>query len=186
MSDIEKDIIEAHKTVIEELYCLDPNTQEFQRKISNFLLKHPELSGISYVSAEMIMKEKDPYIRAAAIKTIATEIKHRKDVDAPGYRITYTSVSTNQVQTIISNEKQKRNPIKKEVKPQKRTVQLKCPYCQKAGSFEEVKRDKVIAFRTTGAMDNAIDILAKKCGISRSLLVSELLFIEKRFGSIVV
>jgi hypothetical protein len=186
MSDIEKDTIEAHKTAIEELHYLDPSTQEFQLKISNFLVKHPELSGISYVSAEMIMKEKDQYIRAAAIKTIATEIKRRKDVNAPGYRIAYTCVTTNQVQTIIRDEKQKRNPIKKEVNAAKRMIQLKCPYCKKVGSFEEVKRDKVIAFRTTEVMDNAIGILAKKCGISKSLLVSELLFIERRFGSIVV
>jgi hypothetical protein len=186
MSDIKTDTINTHKTVIEELYELDPETQAHQLRISNFLLKYRELTGISYASAETIMKEKDPYIHAAAIKTIAAEIKRRKDVDAPGYRITYACMTINQVQRILNNEKQKRNPIRKEVKVQKRTVQLKCPHCKKVGSFEEVKRDKVIGFRTTETIDDAIDFISRECNVSRSFFVEKLLKLEKRFGSAIL
>lgn len=183
MIDIKQDIVNSHKIAIEELYLLDPETQAHQLRISNFLLKYPELAGISYASADLLIAEKNLKIQKAAIKCIAAEIQRRGNVDAVGFRFTYRKVTENQVRQILHIERLKEVPNHKTQKPQNAEIILECPFCKKEITYKRVTRDNVVSFRTTETIDDAITHLAKECDISRSRLLSELLFIERRFGS---
>jgi hypothetical protein len=186
MNDIKADTIKAHKQAVEELYNLDAETQVHQLCISNFLLTYPELTGISYASADLIIAEKNIKIQKAAIKRVAAEIQRRSDVDAVGFRFTYRKVTENQVRQILHVERLKENPNVKVLKPQNAEIALKCPFCNKDISYKRITRDNVVSFRATEATDDAITHLAKECNISRSRLLAELLFIERRFGEMIV
>lgn len=183
MNNIIEDTIETHKMAIEELYFLDPETQMHQLRTANFFLKHPELVGISYASADLIIAEKDVRVANAAMKIVATEIVCRSDVTAAGFRFTYRKVTENQVRQILHTERLKVNPDTKTVKPGNAEIMLKCPKCNEEVPFKRITRDNVISFRATEPTEDAITHLANVCNISRSRLISELLFIERRFGS---
>jgi hypothetical protein len=183
MNKVEADTMKAHKEIISELYLLDPDTQEYQLGISNFLLKHPKLAGISYASAELLIAEKDSRVVNAAINAIAAEIQRRSDVDAPGYRIKYARVTENQVRRILHAERLKEDPKHKTQKSKNAEIVFECPKCNEEVSVKRITRDKVVAFRATETIDDAIDSRSRECGVSRSFFVEKLLKLEKRFGS---
>jgi hypothetical protein len=182
MNDIRADTINAHKQTVEELYNLDAETQAHQLRISNFLLTYPELTGISYASADLIIAEKNIKIQKAAIKRVAAEIQRRSNVDAVGFRFTYRKVTENQVRRVLHVERLKENPNVKVRKPQNAEIVLKCPHCKKNISYKKTVRNEILAFRTTEVVDDALTQLSEKCNISKSLLVSELLKVGRRYG----
>lgn len=186
MNKVIADTAEVHKEVISKLYLLDRDTQEHQLGISIFLLKHPELAGISYASAELLIAEKDRHVANAAINAIAVEIQRRSDVDAPGYRIKYARVTENQVRQILHAKRLKEDPNRKTQKLQNAEISLKCPKCNEEVSFKRITREKVVGFRTTETIDDAIDFISRECNVSRSFFVEKLLKLEKRFGSTIL
>jgi hypothetical protein len=186
MNDIKADTINAHKQAVEELYNLDAETQAHQLCISNFLLTYPELTGISYASADLIIAEKNIKIQKAVIKRVAAEIQRRGNVDAVSFQLTYRKVTENQVRQILHVERLKENPNVKVQKSQNAEILIECPFCKKEIAYKRITRDNVVSFRATEATDDAITHLAKECNISRSRLLAELLFIERRFGSMYV
>ena len=180
---VENAQMEAHKDVLTRLYELDSVTQEFQFRVSAFFVKHPEISGISYTSAAIIMNEKDAHVRAVTIKRVAEEIKRRRNVDATGFRFVYRNVTENQVRRILHEERVKESPDISSNKKRNDEIALECPNCKKIMVYKKAPRNNVVSFRTTEKVDDAISYLARKSGMSRSILVQELIYIDRRFGS---
>lgn len=185
MNNIAADTIKTHKMAIDELSRLDPETQAHQLRISNFFLKHRELIGISYASADLIIAEKDVRVANAAMKIVAAEMVHRGDVTAVGFRFIHRKVTENQVRQILHTERLKETPNIKTQKPQNAEIILKCPHCKKEIQYKRITRDNVVAFRVTEKTDDAIEYLSTQCSVSRSFLIDQLLKIEKRFSSVI-
>jgi hypothetical protein len=165
-----------------ELHHIDLDTQTRLLRVSDFLQKHSELVGISYFSVELLIAEKNPKVRNAAIKRIAAEILRRGDTNAKGFRVLYRKVTENHVRKILHAERLKEPQNAKTQKPQNAEIILKCPSCKKSTTYEKSVRNNVISFRATEAVDDTLTQLAKAFDVSRSYLVHELLKVDRRHG----
>ena len=159
--------IKVHQENIKKLYALSPSTVAHQASIIQFLLTHPDIVGISNLSAEILMNERNSVIRKEAIHRISKKLKIRRDVNAPNFCITRCLISENQIRKTILDIKKENAPkvdIKSNQNPQKQT------------------RSKVVSFRATGYEQDAIDYLASKCNVQKSFLVDVLIKISNRYG----
>jgi hypothetical protein len=182
LSHIIQDQLDAHKRVLEELYLLDTETAECQFKIARFLLAHPKLAGITHPAADILRREQDTTVRAAAIEKAEEEMIKRSDVTSPTFRLSRRRLSENQIKKILHQlHSDKKPPADSAFSPTlKRAV--KCPHCHNYVSSSADTRKKVVSFRTTEDAEDAIGYLAHQFGVSRSHLVNELLTVKRRFG----
>lgn len=178
--------IDIDRTIAIELHNIDRDTQMRLVQISNFFQRHPEIVSISYPSAELLIAEKNTNVQRAAIKTIAAEILRRREVDVRGFRLLYREVTVNQVRKIIHAERIKENPNSKTRKPKNAEMTLECPFCKNSIEYKKFVRNNILSFRTTEEIDDAITFLSKKCNVSRSLLVYELLNVERKYGKAIL
>ena len=159
--------IKVHQENIKKLYALSPSTVTHQASITQFLLTHPDVVGISYLSAEILMNEGNPVIQKEAIQRISKKLKIRRNVNAPNFCITRCCISENQIRKILLDIKKENTP-KTDVKNNKLS--------------KNNTRSKVVSFRATGKEQDAIGYLANEAGISKSLLIDVLLKISNRYG----
>lgn len=182
---VEKEIegrIRRHQDIIEELNRISPEVESYNMRISQFVLKNPCLAGLPYSAVEILMKEKDLIIVFKAIKVIGEELRTRRDPDTPGYRFKYRVITDSRVRKIISECRPRTKTNTSDSKQNQTFIELYCPHCNKPIQCTIPKRDEVVSFRGSAITDDAIDYLASRLGVSRSLLVNKLLSVEQKYG----
>lgn len=171
----------THQDIIAELNLVSPIIEAHQMKISQFILKNPVLYGISYPAAEILMNEEDPHVCHKAVGIIGKEIQKRRDPNSKGYRLVYRRISESRVRKILIEcrpQTKKEAPVVTNNIP----IEIVCPHCNREIRCVQENRGNVVGFRVTEIEDNAIEYLAKRCGVSQSLLINALLVIERRYG----
>lgn len=173
--------ISTHQDIIAELNLVSPAIEAHQMKISRFILKNPVLYGISYPAAEILMNEQDPDVCQKAVEITGKEIQKRHNPNSKGYRLVYRRISESRVRKILIRcrpQTKKKPPAGINSVP----IEIVCPHCNKEIQCVQENRGNVVGFRVTEIEDNAIEYLAKKCGVSQSYLINALLVIERRYG----
>jgi hypothetical protein len=174
--------IDIDRTTAIVLHNIDPDTRTRLVRVSDFLQKHLELAGISYVSVELLIAEKNINVRNAAIKRISAEIMRRRDVSARKFRLQYRKVTESQVRKILHEERIKENPNIKTRKLQNAEITLECPFCKKNITYKKSARNNILSFRATEVTDDTVTQLSKAFNVSRSYFVQELLKVERKYG----
>jgi hypothetical protein len=173
--------IRTHQDIIAELNLVSPAIEAHQMKISRFILRNPMLYGISYPAAEILMNEHDPQVCQKAVGIIGKEIQKRHDPNSKSYRLVYRRISESRVRKILI---ECRPQTKKEAPAGVNSIpiEIACPHCGREIQCVQENRGNVVGFRVTEIEDNAIEYLAKRCGVSQSYLINALLVVEKRYG----
>jgi len=146
-----------------------------------------EISPLSMWAAKPLVHEKNLKVKNIAIAEIAKEIAVRGDT-SQNFSIKRAQVTEGRVQEILRDTRiliegtdTQREKLAKEKELEDREELYECPACHAFISVTFGKRDKVVSLRVTESDDSMYDYLAKRYGISRSLLLSGLLEAKAKY-----
>jgi hypothetical protein len=168
-----------------------PTTYDEIEKVIDFYDVYPEISDLSVWAVRPLIYEKDVRIQKAAIEVVKTEMGRRTDISSPNFSISRTTLTGDQVRKIVNEQyiliegtDIEREKLSKEKDNEDRDVLYTCPLCQGMITIQLSKRDKIVSLRATEDADDAYSYLAKRFGISRSFLLSELIALESKFPNL--
>lgn len=148
---------------------------------------YSEISQLSMWAARPLIYEKNLKVKNIAIAEIVKEMAVRGDT-SQNFSIKRAPVTEGRVQEILRDTRiliegtdiQRENLAKEKVGKNKEVL-YECPACHEFISVTLSKRDTVVSLRVTESDDSMYDYLAKRYGISRSLLLSGLLEAKAKY-----
>ena len=148
-----------------------------------------EISPLSMWAAKPLVHEKNLKVKNIAIAAITKEIAVRRDT-SQNFSIRRAQVTEGRVQEILRDTRIliegtdiEREKLAKKKESEDQEELYECPACHTLISILLSKRDKIVSLRVTEEDDDAYDYLAKRFGISKSLLLSGILEAKAKYPS---
>lgn len=148
---------------------------------------YSEISPLSMWAAQPLVREKNLKVKNIAIAEIAKEIAVRGDT-SQNFSLKRAQVTEGRVQEILRDTRilvegtdTQREKLAKEKACKDKEELYECPVCHAFITVTFGKRDNVVSLRVSQSDDDLYDYLAKKYGISRSLLLSGLLESRQKY-----
>lgn len=182
----DRDFLEKARQTCER----SPDTYSDIEKVIEFYEVYPEISKLSMWATRPLVRERNKEIQVAAVNAVETEMATRSDIHSPNFSLRHAILSGDQVREILNEQHIlvegtdiEREKLAKEKARKGKEVLYECPLCKGLITVVLSKREKIVSLRVTEEDDDAYNYLAKRFGISKSLLISGILEARQKFPS---